>query len=120
MFEVEINGEKQKAEVTFYTAWLYEQEFGAKLVQDYMQGADYEEAEMGGEKVAVVKFDTIDWMTIVRILWAAVKTADESAPPFEEWMKKAGGANLWDARTDLDKAISECFFRSLGRGAEGQ
>lgn len=120
MFEVEINGKKHKADVTFYTAYVYEAEFGSKLVQDYMQGADYDEAEVDGEKVAVVKFETIDWMTVMRVLWAAMKTAKDSTPPFEEWMRKAGGADLWDIRSYLDSAITECFFRSLGGGAEGE
>lgn len=120
MFEVEINGKKHKADVTFYTAYIYEAEFQSKLVQDYMGGADYDETEVEGEKVAVVRFDTIDWLTIMRILWAALKTAKESTPPFEEWLKKAGGANLWEVRSDLDNAITECFFRSLGGGEDGE
>ena len=120
MFEVTINGKKHKADVTFYTALLYEAEFQSKLIQDYMGGQDYDEVDdADGGKLAIVKFDTIDWVVITRILWAALKTAKESTPPYEQWLKKAGGANLWDARNDLDEAISDCFFRSESSGAEG-
>ena len=120
MFEVEINGKKQKADMSFYTAWLYESEFNSKLVQDYTGGAEYEEADVDGRKVAVVDFGSIDWVVIMRILWAAIKTAKESTPPFDEWLKKSRDANLWDIRNDLDAAITDCFFRASAGGAEGQ
>jgi len=113
MFEVTIDGKKVKAEVTFYTAWLYEAEFQSKLIQDYMEGQEYEEeTDEDGTSIAVVKFDSIDWMTMTRILWAAIKTAKDSTPPYEQWLRKAGGANLWDARAALDAAITDCFFRT--------
>ena len=112
MFEVEINGKKQKADVTFYTAWLYEAEFQSKLVQDYMGGQDYDEIESDGEKLAVVKFESIDWVTMTKVLWAALKTANEKTPPYEKWIRTAGGSNLWDIRGELDSAITDCFFRT--------
>lgn len=119
MFEVEINGVKHSAEVSFYTAWLYESEFQSKLIQDYMKGQDYDEVKVeDGNAVAIVNFDSIDWLTITKVLWAAIKTAEDSTPSYEKWMRESGNANLWDARNDLDSAISDCFFRSLGAGAE--
>lgn len=118
MFEVVINGKKQKADVTFYTAWLYEAEFQSKLIQDYMGGQEYEEVGEGADSVALIKFDSIDWLTMTKILWAALKTAKDTTPPYEHWIKKAGGANLWEARADLDAAISDCFFRTEAAGEE--
>ena len=119
MFEVEINGAKHKAEISFYTAWLYESEFQSKLIQDYMKGQDFDEVtNEGGMAVAVVKFDSIDWVTVTKILWAAIKTAEESTPPFEKWLRESGNANLWDARNEIDSAITDCFFRSLDTRAE--
>lgn len=121
MFEVEINGETRKAEVSFYTAWLYESEFQSKLIQDYMKCQDFDEITSdGGRAIALVKFDSIDWLTVTRVLWAAMKTADESTPPYERWMRETGNANLWDARNELDSAITDCFFRSLDTRAEEQ
>ena len=118
MFEVVINGEKTKAEVTFYTAWLYEAEFQSKLIQDYMGGQEFDEVGEGDDAFAIVKFDSIDWMTMTRVLWAAIKTAKESTPSYEQWIRKAGGANLWNARASLDEAITDCFFRSEAAGEE--
>lgn len=119
MFEVSIDGKKVKADVTFYTAWLYEAEFQSKLIQDYMDGQEYDEATDGeGNPIAIVKFESIDWMTMTKILWAAIKTVKDSTPPYEQWMRKASGANLWDARADLDAAITDCFFRAETAGEE--
>lgn len=113
MFEVELNGKKVKADVTFYTAWVYEAEFQSKLVQDYMKSQSYTESEDGeGGKVLLVDFESVDWLTITRVLWAAIKTAKESTPGYEDWIRKTGGADFLSVRSDLDKAISDCFFRS--------
>ena len=119
MFEVVVNGKKTKAEVTFYTAWIYEAEFQSKLIQDYMGGQEFDEVgDENGSSIAIVKFDSIDWLTMTRVLWAAIKTAKDSTPSYEQWIRKAGGSNLWEARASLDEAITDCFFRSEAAGEE--
>ena len=133
MFEVEIGGEKVKAEVTFGTAQLYEMEFRSDLIQDLYgvqtaeptieleePDSDDPEAvrefvekvlEAPEEYIAKVDFTKVSWNAIMRVLWAAVKTADKNAPGYTAWMQKAAGANLWDIQETLGAAVTECFFR---------
>lgn len=127
MFEVELNGETFRGEVSFYTALLYEQEFKRKMVQDYMNGQDYRQLpkldaegnEVKGESVLVLDFESIDWLVVMRVLWAALKTASDDVAPFEAWMRGVTDADLWDVRNLLDPLVADCFFRSAASGAQG-
>ena len=113
MFEIEINGKQVKAEVSFYTAYLYEAEFKRDLIKDLLGVQDDTQfIEFEGDSVAKIDFTCIDWNASMRVLWAAVKTANDRTPSFERWMKQAKGVNMLVAREALSLEVSDCFFRT--------
>lgn len=115
MFEVSINGEKSKAEVSFLTAEIYESEFKKDLLQDFFGDVlkANEQLKVDEElNVVSVDFEKINWMAANRVLWAAVKTADESAPGYRAWARQTKGVNMWEVRDTLAGEVADCFFRS--------
>lgn len=119
MFEFEIDGKKTKAEVSFYTAYLYEAEFQRDLIKDFLGVQDSEvPVEFDGEAVVKIDFTRIDWNASSRALWAAVKTANAGAPSYEKWMKQAKGVNMWLVRELLAVEVGDCFFRADAAGEE--
>lgn len=118
MFEVSIDGKTVKAEVTFYTAWLYENEFSKDLISDFYGVQDMSPVmSMDGDEFKV-DFTKVNWIAATRVLWAAVKTVSQATPPYAEWMKKTQGVDTWTVRQKLDEAITECFFRTEAAGEE--
>ncbi len=112
MFEVSIDGKPVKAEVTFYTAWLYESEFSKDLISDFYGVQDMSPViSVDGDEFKV-DFTKVNWLAATRVLWAAVKTVKSSTPAYAEWMKKTRGVDTWDVRQKLDEAITDCFFRT--------
>lgn len=114
MFEIEIDGKKVKAEVSFYTAQLYEAEFQSDLIKDFF-GVQFNEGPVtsdDGETIASIDFTKINWFAATRAMWAAIKTADETAPSFQPWLKSTAGTNLWLVREQIAMEIADCFFRA--------
>ena len=117
MFEIEIDGKKCKAEVTFYTAQLYEAEFRKDLIQDlFGVQALASPLEMEGEAIATIDFTKVNWLSTAKVLWAALKTADESTPGYTAWMKSTSGLNMWLVQEQLASEVADCFFRSETSG----
>ena len=124
MFEVSINGEKVEAEVSFLTAVLYESEFGKDMIQDFFGDI----LKMGDQvvldedlNVVSIDFERINWMAANRVLWAAIKTADDSAPGYRKWAKQTKGVDMWGIRDELAGEVSDCFFRpSLAQEEAGE
>lgn len=112
MFEVSIDGKTVSGEVTFYTAWLYENEFRKDLISDFYGVQDLSPVVSMDDDEFKVDFTKVNWLAATRVLWAAVKTADDSTPSYNAWMRKTQGVDTWVVRQKLDEAISECFFRS--------
>lgn len=118
MFETEIAGKKVKAEVSFYTAQLYETEFRSDLIKDLFGVQDDSTlVEFKGEEVVRIDFTQINWLATMKVLWAAVKTADDKTPSYTKWMKQTQGVNLWEVRELLSDEIVDCFFRAETAGA---
>ena len=118
MFEVSIDGEKVKGDVTFYTAWLYENEFAKDLISDFYGVQDMNPImSMDGDEFKV-DFTKVNWGAATRVLWAAVKTVKPGTPSYTEWMRKTKGVDTWTVRRELDEAITECFFRTEAAGEE--
>ena len=112
MFEVSINGEKKKAEVSFYTAQLYEAEFRKDIIQDLFGQQNLSApVEMDGEEVVSIDFTKVNWLSVAKVLWAALKTADESTPSYTAWMKATKGLNMWLVQEQLAAEVVDCFFR---------
>lgn len=121
MFKVSIDGKQVKADVTFYTAWLYEAEFGKDMISDFYGVQDSNPIfSMDGEDVVRIDFTKVSWLAATRVLWAAVKTASKSTPGYEQWMKGTKGVDTWTLRQQLDEAISDCFFRTQAAGEEAE
>ena len=118
MFEVSIDGKQVKAEVTFYTAWLYEAEFGKDLISDFYGVQDLTPIVSADNDEFKVDFTKVNWLAATRVLWAAIKTAKASTPAYQEWMRKTQGVDTWTVRQKLDEAITECFFRAEAAGEE--
>ena len=118
MFEVSIGGETRNAKVTFYTALVYENEFGKDMLKDFfgVQAIKDPIEEDGG--VVSVDFTQINWSAASKALWAALKTADDSTDPYGIWVKKSSGANMWIVYEQLAAEIADCFFRSEAAGQE--
>ena len=113
MFEVEIDGKKQKAEVSFYTAQLYESEFRKDIIQDlFGQQSLLTPIQMEGEEVVSIDFTKVNWLSVAKVLWAALKTADESTPNYTAWMKATKGLNMWLVQEQLASEVADCFFRA--------
>jgi len=115
MFEISIDGKKTKVEVTFYTAHLYEAEFRKDMLQDFFGDVLKTEEQIQvdeDQNIVNIDFQKINWLAANRVLWAAIKTADESAPNYFEWSKKTRGTNMWEARDSLAAEVADCFFRA--------
>lgn len=121
MFEVEIDGKKVNAEVTFYTAQLYEAEFRADIIKDLFGEQSLEpQLEMDGDAIVKIDFTKVNWLATAKVLWAAIKTADESTPSYTSWMKATKGLNMWLVSELLSAEVADCFFRADFAGAEEQ
>ena len=118
MFEVSIDGKKVKGEVTFYTAWLYENEFSRDLISDFYGVQDLSPIVSTDNDEFKVDFTKVNWLAATRVLWAAVKTVKPNTPSYAEWMKKTQGVDTWTVRQKLDEAITECFFRTEATAEE--
>lgn len=120
MFEVEIDGKKVTAKVTFYTAQLYEAEFRSDMIKDLFGETSLEPAVTvdGDDNVLKVDFNKVNWTAMAKVLWAAIKTADESTPGYTSWMKRTSGVNMWLVQEVLGAEVADCFFRAEAAGAE--
>ena len=124
MFKVNIDGVETVAEVSFYTAQLYEAEFGSDLIQDLFgkqdDGSGIVEMSGKGDKARVVSIDftKIGWTGVTKALGAACKTADESVGSYPSWMKEIRGVNMWDVRSQLINEVTDCFFRASAAGED--
>jgi hypothetical protein len=118
MFEVKIGEEIRNAKVTFYTALIYENEFGKDMLKEFfgVQALSDPIAEDGD--VLSVDFTRINWTAASKALWAAIKTADESVAPYGIWVKESSGANMWLVYEQLAAEIADCFFRAEAAGQE--
>lgn len=135
MFEVDIDGRTVKAEVTFYTAQLYEAEFRRDLIQDLFGiqtaepsvefdeiGENPEEIERFLENpenyITKVDFTKVSWTVVAKVLWAAIKTADPATPNYTTWMQSTKGVNLWLVQDVIGNEVTDCFFRPAAAEAD--
>ena len=94
------------------TMMVYEQEFGADIVQELFGRAVVRREESADDVLLAIDYRNVNWTKCVKVLWAAMKTADQSLPPFSQWVKDAGPIDLG---TVADRVLSEAtkgFFRA--------
>ena len=132
MFKVEIGGKTVEADVTFYTAYLYEAEFTSNIIQDVYgrQGEDspqFVEMEVskdedGDESVKVrsIDFSAVNWTSLLKATWAAIKTVNPRTRGYADWLKDSSGIDLVEIRGELINAIDDCFFRSRASEEESE
>ena len=120
MFDVTIGDKTYKAEVSFYTAVLYEAEFRSDIIADLfgVQGQGMNPITFKGDNVATIDFTKVGWLSVAKATWAALKTVDSSTPSYSAWMKKARGVNFWDLRDAIIEDASDCFFRTPATNEE--
>lgn len=122
MFDVEIGGSKVSAEVTFLTAQIYEAEFRSDMIKDYFgkedivvsddaASSDAAMASGNGESVIRVDFTKTNWTAAMKVLWAAIKTANPATPGYGPWARKVVGVNMWEVNNLLTYDVIDCFFR---------
>lgn len=131
MVEIEINGEKQPCIFSAWTAVLYEQEFKSDLYGDMYSGvAILAEKQMEDEKAGgkaakkadaakkhdglLATFERVDSATMYRVLWAALKAANDDVPPFSEWSRGEIDLNRFEV---VGLLLGECNRRCFRAGA---
>lgn len=117
MFKVEIDGKQYEAEVTFYTARLYEAEFMGDLIQDFFGRQEFSD---DSDPTLFLDFTKVNWTATTKVLWAALKTADESTKGYLEWMRESKGMNTFTVREQLATEIADCFFRAEAPAEDAQ
>ena len=115
MFKLTVDGKEYEAKVTFYTALLYEQEFGRDMLKDFIGVQTLDDDSSG---TLSIDFTKVNWTAATKVLWAAMKTASDSTEPDTIWVKKAGGVNMWLINEQLGMEIGDCFFRTEAPGEE--
>lgn len=122
MFEVPVGGEKVACDVTFDTALIYEQEFGGDIIADLFgrQTTDGALFVFDEENLVGIDFTKVRWLSLTKVLWAAMKTADKSVAPYREWARDTGGVNLLEARRLMQEAVNDCFFRAEDSAEEAE
>lgn len=124
MFKVNVDGRELDAEVSFYTAQLYEVEFNSDMISDLFgkQDDDSGAVKIAGKgakaRIVSIDFTKVKWICVARILWAACKTADEEVGSYSSWMREMKGVNFWDLRSQLIDEVSDCFFRTAPAGED--
>lgn len=107
----------EEAVLSVHTLMLYEQEFnGADMIQDYYGLSIARKQEYGDDVETVLDFRNVNWTALVRVLWAALKTADDSLPPFAEWEAGLPDIDLFAVNRELGPEVMRRFFRSLAPG----
>lgn len=113
------SGEKEIIAST-YTLVIYEQEFGTDLIHDVYGRHVIErpKTDDDGNVLPVVDYTRFNWTSMVKALWAMLKTADPSVPPFMEWARENGGVNLFALNNEMMEELDRGFFPSDDSEAE--
>lgn len=102
------NGPRE-AVVSVETLTVYEQEFGgADLIRDFM-GVQNVSEDVDADSV---DFRRVNWTALVRVLWAALRTADPEVVPFREWAASVGDVNLLVVNAQLGREVVRRLFRA--------
>lgn len=101
----------REARLSVLTLMLYEQEFdGADMLADVLGRQDVSGGGADADD-GTVDFSGVRWGALARALWAALKTADDSVPPFSEWAASVDGIDLPAVNAALGPEMVRKFFR---------
>lgn len=113
-------GEKEVV-ISCWTAVLYEQEFKSDMLQDVLGKSVIRQSDFDakdGDVIVELDFTRTQWTALLRVLWAGLKTVDDSIPSFASWAKTCGEVDMMALTRTLSPAISEQFFRAGAAGSE--
>ena len=112
MAEVVVNGEKVVAEYSVWTLSLYEQEFGgANMLADLFGVVSLDDEAVKSKSLAL-DFTAQDWTMLTRVLWAGVKTADDSTPSFVAWSKSIKEIDMFEVANNVPIDVMQACFRT--------
>lgn len=102
-----------------YTLVLYEQEFRSDLIQDlFGRAVMRKEPEEEEDVVLAVDYRDVNWTALTKVLWAALKAADDSVPSFAKWAAGLGPIDLNAVHLALVPEALRMFFRTGAGGSE--
>lgn len=104
-------GRELEIKLSFYTLYLYEQEFGSDMIKDTI-GIIRVEKEKKDSGVVELNFKNTNWTALTKALWAACKCADDSIPSFVEWSKGLEGVNMYALSETFATLIFQELFRT--------
>lgn len=90
---VKIDGKDVRLMATAYNLVIYRAEFG----QDMFQAKSEVFSAISGSQLALNK---IDGLGVARMIWTMAKTADESLPGFNQWMRSVEDLPVVDLLSD--------------------
>lgn len=90
----------------FYTLYIYEQEFGTDLIKDLYGSVAVESDGYG----MAFSFNSVNWTSVTKALWAGAKCANPSTPRFAEWAQTAS-FDLLEASGIVIEEINKELFR---------
>lgn len=96
----------------------YEQEFNRDIIHDLYGKVVIRRDDTDEDVLAALDFRNVNWTSLVRALWACMKTADDTVPSFKVWSKEVGEINLMDLNTQLMPALERNLFRSGAAASE--
>ena len=106
MASVDTGAGRVEVRATPLALMLYEQEFAGRSMVSDLLGVDGEWSVESGR-----------WEALTRALWACMRAADESVPPFGTWARGAEGLDLWVLHDQLIPVVIDGLFRASGSTA---
>lgn len=101
MAEIVLNGKKYELKANAMTMLIYEDEFkGSSFLNDFEKL----------ENPLINKSSNISGQILIQMIWACIKTADDSTPKFNEWKKQLQNISMgeiYEANIDVVIAISQ-------------
>lgn len=125
-------GEKEII-VSVKSLMLYEQEFGGRdMIKDVYgrvslrksdvkalekldtveEAEEFVETGDSDEILMELDYRNTNWTALIRALWACLKTADDSLPPFKEWEQGVGDIDLFSVSNQIVPELNRKFFRA--------
>lgn len=109
---------EQEVIFSVYTLMIYEQEFNADLIQDLYKKVVIRNDEKEDGVIAELDFRNVNWTALSRVLWAGLKTANDSLPSYKDWSKTITDVNFLELNNEIIPLVERAFFRTSDRTAE--
>lgn len=109
---------EEEAVIGVATMMVYEQQFRSDIIQDLFGRSVLRRKPDDDDVLFEVDYRDVNWTALVRVLWAALKTADDSFPSFREWSMGLGPVDLNDLASKLIPEAYGQFFRAGAGSSE--